>query len=95
MYSDACIELCPNGFYMNCFPLLYLAQINLEFLFVDKKPQYIYMCNIQLRFLHSMNAPTVYQVTTSKSICRGGCRPFVGAVYPVAPTQGSLQIMHL
>ena len=30
-----------------------------------------------------------------KSICRGGCRPFVGAVYPAAPTQGSLQIMHL
>jgi len=35
------------------------------------------------------------QPTTSKSICRGGCRPFVGAVYPAAPMQGSLQIMHL
>ena len=49
------------------FTLPYLAQINLEFLFIDKKPQYIYMCNIQLRFLHSMNAPTVYQVLGSLS----------------------------
>ena len=33
--------------------------------------------------------------TTSKRIFRGGRRPFVGAVCPAAPTQGSLQIMYL
>ena len=40
---------------------------------------------------------TIYNLppTMSKSISRGGCRPFVGAVCPAAPTQGSLQIMHL
>ena len=46
--------------------------------------------------IHAPEGEHIYQYgTTSNIISRGGYSAFVGAVCPAAPTQGSLQIMHL